>query len=62
MMPEGEDSRLCARAEGGVVHIIASADETCGFGNVSGDAGFGGTVVDHDKSAANDQVVCNGGE
>ncbi len=61
-MPEGKDGRLCARAEGGIMHIVASADEACGFGNVSGDGGFGGAVIDHDKGAANDQVGRDGGE
>ena len=52
MMPEGEDGRLRPRAERSVVHILASTDEPCGFGNVSGYCSFRGTVVDHDKGAA----------
>ena len=56
-MPEGEDGRLRTRAEGRVVHELASTDESCGFGDVSSHADFGGAVVDHDKRAANEEVV-----
>ena len=59
MMPEREDCGLGTRAEGCVVHILASADESDGFGNVSGYGSFGETVVDHDKGAAEDKVVGN---
>ncbi len=57
VMPERKDGGLCPRAEGFVVDILTSADESDGFGNVSGDDGFGGTVIDHDKRSANYQVV-----
>ena len=52
MMPEGEDGRLRSRAEWGVVYILATTDESNSFGKVSGNGGFGRTVVDHDKGAA----------
>ena len=59
MMPEGKDGRLRSRVEWSVVHILASTDEPCAFGNVSGYCSFRGTVVDHDKGAAEDKVVGN---
>jgi hypothetical protein len=57
MMPEGEDRRLRPGADRSVVYVLASTDESCSFGNVSGYGSFGGTVVDHDKRTANNKVV-----
>ena len=57
MMPEGEDSRPCPWAERNVVHIMAATDEPCGLGDVPGYGSFGGTVIDHDKRAANHKIV-----
>jgi hypothetical protein len=56
-MPEGEDGRLRSRAERGCVHIMASTDESDGFGNTVGYFGFGWAVIDHDERSANNQIV-----